>query len=654
MARPRNNRSTRRHGPDPGAKATESAQDVASIKPDDSVVKISEPLWQRLNGRESLILSIAIVVVCTLMVFRQVTLFDFVYYDDSIHVYANPHFQHFSVRDIAYFWSHPYQGLYVPLSYALFGLLVVIAHRPGSYQQFTTTGAMLDPHVFHVANLLLHLVNVVLVLLLLRRLTHKDLASLFGALIFAVHPFQVESVAWISELRGLLGAVFCLVSLHLYLSYIALKDQGKSLSYSAAYAASLLCGFCSILAKPSSCILFLIVPAIGYWGCGRSWKASTFNGIPFLPAGIVTVILTALVQSAPPHQVAAVWQRPFIAGDTLTFYMWKLVLPFGLAIDYGRQPMWVMSHWWAYIMWLPPAVVAFVSIKLRERAPWILFGVAIAFASLLPVLGLTPFVFQAISTTADRYMYIAMIGVALSVSFGFAAVSPRRTWQVGAVIATWVVVLGLLSYKQTSYWSGSRLLFEHAVAVNPNSAVADQGLGQLLDQNNQFAQAEFYDSRAATASPSNPNIRHDLATAYAGLGDNRDAETQFRMSIALNPEDAASYRDLGSLLIKDNRTAEAVRVLQQAIRIDPTDSQAIDVLGDYYLTSHNYNLAIETFGDGTRTCPNSPSVWRNLGEALFAAGHVQDALGPIQAALQLSPADPLANAMLARILHSQQ
>ena len=582
----------------------------------------------------------------------KVTGFDFVYWDDQLHVFDNPYFQDFSVHDISHFWTHPYQQLYVPLSYTAFGLLVVLAHRPYGSLRLTSTDAMLDPHIFHTANLLLHCFNVVLLFFLLRRLTRSDLGSVLGAVVFAIHPIQVESVAWVSELRGLLAASFTFSTLHLYLSYLDTKNAGNFAGSRVLYGAAILLSACAMLSKPSSVIICLLIAAIGYWHSGRSMKQISMDAAPFIPFGVVVICATALVQGPPLHQVIAIWQRPFVAGDAVSFYLWKLVAPFNFTIDYGRTPTWVMGHWWAYVEWLIPALLACLAYAARRLAPYVGFGLCVVLVGLLPVLGLAPFVFQSFSTTADRYMYLPMAGIATIAAHAIAAVPSK--WKPALIPAclTCVICCSFASYHQAQYWRDSGTLFAHAVTVNPRSAVAQDGLGQILDQQNNLGEAKIHLLSAVELAPGSALYRDTLGGVCLELGETREAEDQFRAGIALNPRSEKNHRDLGTALLADREYASGVEELTTALQLNPSDYLAADKLSEYYLRNQRYSEALGVAAAALRNSPNVGSLWRNLGLALYYEHSPNDAIDPLKRAVQLNPNDQLAAAALRSICTS--
>ena len=205
--------------------------------------------------RRAILIGLLLVLI-TAAVFHDTLQAGFVRWDDGMHVYANPFLHPISVSNAARFWAAPYQNLYVPVSYSLYALLAAMAHLPAPVPTIDGLWVDLNPRVFHGASLLLHLANVLLVFALLRRLlpsprtAGSDWAAGAGRLLFAVHPVQVESVAWISEMRGLLSGLFSLLALHAYLRYSESRSRRTLVYDSLPFA---LCWPCCPSRPPSLC-----------------------------------------------------------------------------------------------------------------------------------------------------------------------------------------------------------------------------------------------------------------------------------------------------------------------------------------------------------------------------------------------------------------
>jgi tetratricopeptide (TPR) repeat protein len=608
-----------------------------------------------LTKSQSVTASIAILFSAILLVFGRISSFDFVSWDDDAHVYQNPYFKAFAPSEIAHFWTHAYDGLYIPLSYTLFGWLTIIAHRATGFEQLTTTGAPLDPHVFHIASILFHLLNAALVFLLLRRLVRKDLPALAGTLVFAIHPLQVESVAWISELRGLLGAAFTLAAILLYTEYASRTADKYPNPRRIAYGVSLLLAVCAMLSKPSGVIIGPLVVAIGYWGCGRSLRSAVLDGLPYLVPGIVLVLLTGSVQDLPPGQNVAVWLRPFIAGDSLAFYLGKLLVPYPLAFAYGRVPTAVLKHWWAYADWIVPLALGAAAILLRRRAPYLLFGAVFALIVLLPVLGLAPFVYQYYSTTADRYMYMALVGVGIAAAYGFSAIPNEKLRIVFGIFACWVVVMGCLSFCQSLTWSSGERLYVNDIAVNPRSAAAETNLADIFQKRGDYQVAQQHFLRAVQIEPTRAFFQDNLAQNMVKMGDTADAEAHFEKTITENPNNAEPRADLGLLLVNNPATAvQGIDELQTALRLNPSDFGAVETLGAYYTKIRNLDAAIAIYRFGVVHSPEVAVLWRNLGFLLYCTGQQEAAIQPLQTAAQLDPSDTQSQSVLNAISQHTQ
>ena len=330
-----------------------------------------------------------LVLALTFAAFSEVGGFGFVSWDDELHVTENPWLHPVTPAHVWHFWRMSYQGLYIPLSYTVYALLALLARDP-------TTQA-LNPHVFHVANLILHLANVLLVFALLKQSVPNIWAASAGALLFGVHPLQGESVAWVSELRGLLSGMFALLALGQYLEFAESRAWGCFAVATAAFGLAL-------LAKPSAVAVPLLALALTIWGLGLPWKRCVPPLALWAAMALGCVLANRTVQSVSPQLFLPLWQRFFVAGDALAFYLAHLAWPARLGIDYGRSPFVVLAHPWGYWTWLVPALLGACLWAGRRRWPLLLTSGALFLLALLPTLGLVPFAFQLASTVADRYV----------------------------------------------------------------------------------------------------------------------------------------------------------------------------------------------------------------------------------------------------------
>jgi len=455
-------------------------------------------------------------MLITGIVFHDVLSAGFVRWDDSLHVYDNPYLHPVSAAHLARFWAAPYRHLYVPISYTVYWLLALAAHLPAPVRTADGVWVDLNPRVFYTANLLLHGASVLLVFALLRRLLPgnnaavNDWAAGAGALLFAVHPVQVESVAWVSEMRGLLAGTLSLLALLAYVRSAA-AGNGKCWYYLSTAIFAL-----ALLAKPSAVavpLMAALIDSLLLCRPRRVWIRA------LAPWGLLCIALLWVTHTAQPVTtdiVTPLWTRPFIAGDALAFALGKLLWPAKLGIDYGRSPVWLMTQGWAYFTGLLPLALGILAWLGRFRFPWPAGAFGLFAAALLPTLGLTPFVFQIYSTVADRYLYLALLGPALVLAWVLQRVwlGEGKAWlrlAAGSVCGMGLLFCALTSSIQALCWQNSIALFTQALAVNPRSWGAANNLAAVLVDQGQPQKAL---SPLAIAL----RLRPDYAEAHANRG----------------------------------------------------------------------------------------------------------------------------------------
>ena len=513
-------------------------------------------------------------------VFHDVLSAGFVRWDDNLHVYDNPYLHPASVANLARFWSAPYRHLYVPVSYSLYWLLAHAAHLSAPVQTPDGIWVDLSPRVFHAANLLLHLVNVLLVFALLRRLLPSknagatDWAAGAGAMLFAVHPVQVESVAWISEMRGLLAGMLSLLAL---LAYV--RSAGAEQANRWYFLATLLFAL-ALLAKPSAVAVPLMAGLIDalilnrpmrVWGRALALWVLLCAGLLWITHGaqpVMTAIVTPL------------WTRPFIAGDALAFALGKMLWPASLGIDYGRSPVWVMTHGWAYWTGLLPLTLGILAWWWRSRFPWLTASYGLVIAALLPTLGLTPFVFQIYSTVADRYLYLALLGPALALAWGLQMAWKLGAWKerlrlaAGTACSVILLLCGLGSSVQTLCWQNSVALFTQALTVNPRSWGAANNLAAVLLDQGHPQEALGPLATALRLRPDYAEAHANLGVAWIGLGQTNRAEAEFRVATEDDPGVATAWNGLGATLLAQGHSEDAAAAFRQALTLQPGSPQA--------------------------------------------------------------------------------
>jgi len=612
-----------------------------------------------------LIVSVLIAVI-VLAVYRPVYHYGFVPYDDDVNLSANPYLNPVSLEHTKQFWLGQYRKLYIPLTYTLWSFLTWLAPtvpEAGASAKFV-------PQVFHTVNIVLHLFNALLVrsllVLILQTVSKKrnmereeanrlktEIAAGLGALFFALHPVQVESVAWATEMKTQLSAFFSLISMHQYFLYSMSAEKispsgnrFKNLHYAAATAAFIL----AMLAKPSAAAVPIIAFLLGWLVVNRSFKAV---GLSVAGWVVVTLIIAAITKSFQPDTelflVIPFWQKFLVAGYVFDFYLFKLVFPLHLGIDYGKTPAVILQKWWIYLAPLVPIMLAVGIRLLKNRLIWyVSFGIFIA--GILPVMGFVPFTFQNTSTVADRYLYMPMLGPALLFSWLFIN-AKRKT-----AIPVFIIVLALfagLTIKQSAVWKNGETLFTNALKVNPRSDVAENNFGRYLQQKGKIKEAKEHYLKAIALKPASENPYANLGGLYYKQGDFDNAERFFHKALERNPNNVDSYDNMGSVLTRKGNFEGAIYHYRKAIELAPDKAIIYRNLGAVLQHQGKIDEAIANFRKALELEPASVSGYVQMGGALSAKGEFEEAVSYYRQAIEIQPKFPLPYILLANIFQKQ-
>jgi len=551
-------------------------------------------------------LIVAVIVAAVLLVFGQVYGFEFVTWDDPENVSENPHLRLPLSDALARVWTRSHFATYLPVTYTAWALLAKLS-------PLVAPGARLSPAVFHLGNLGLHLVNVLLVFGMLRLLVRSRVAAGAGALLFALHPLQAEPVAWVSGMKDLMAGALGLGALWLYLLHARSARDDEPLGrrrtlYWSATALFVL----AVLAKSSAAALPLMAWVLDRLMIGRDLRSCTRALAPWLiPAVLAAELLRIIDPQTMEVAGTPLWLRPLVAGDALAFYLGKLFVPRDLGIDYGRRLEVLRSSWWFYVIWVIPVAAGWLLWWLRDRRPWATAAGAVMLAGLLPTLGLISIPFQAYSTVADRYMYLAMLGPGLALAGVLSTWRSRRLLAVAALV---LALLGVQATMQTMHWRSSMTLFAHTMEVNPESWLAYSGAGTVLF--NQGRQAEglalvehalrinpgaiaprlnvaellFMEGRPEDAiyhlrelvryNGQFPGPHDFLACALEGVGEVEEARAEWARAIEVDPRYTPSYYHLAVSLLNTGQIDQAVALLREALRIKPDYAEARKLLDE--------------------------------------------------------------------------
>lgn len=500
--------------------------------------------------------------------------------DDPSHLDHNPLFQPLSLSRFPDFFSSQPHGIYMPLTYSAWAIVGMVAERPAALiEEKAATGVprnyRFDPLLFHLLCLGLHLLSVGLVFRIVRELVASDIAATLATALFALHPLQVEPVAWISALKDTLSTSLALGAVWFLL--VASKTANKAQALQLAFFLYML----ALLSKPTVVFLpFALAPIL--WASGR-WQVATLAKTlaPFATLAVLFACFGAADQNIGAHQfVPPEWaQRPCVAFDAIWFYAKKLVFPAPLILDYGHAPNQVLS---APDLRLNVALGLLVSAAalgffLIPRFRLFAAGLLFFLAALLPTSGLKPFYHQTISTVADRYVYFGLFGLSLSAAVVLRWLSKR--WPRGIVVlgTGTAVLLAGLSFVQAGKWQNGESLFAHTLRYNAGSWLAHNNLGSFYERENRLRDALTHYQAGAQLRPSSLLFNNIGAVALA-LNDPAIAESAFRQGLAIDPTAVPNRHGMALALSAQGKNAEAQQALRDILRQNPGFEPALSLL----------------------------------------------------------------------------
>lgn len=574
----------------------------------------------------------------TLVVFGQSWSFEFVSWDDPIHVTRNPLLQPVSAENLRKMWSEPYKGLYIPVSYTLLACEVL-----GSGSTSTANAdRIIAATWFHVTAVLLHVTSTGLIFAILYRILGDRWAASFGALLFGIHPLQAESAAWVSETRGLACGLFSWASIWFFLASLETKTEsgetprreGTSLPRWGRYLVASACLVLALLSKPTAVVVPLMALLLQVGVAGGSARGGLLASVPWLAISFGIACLNKHEQpNSSLDYLPHVSHRAWIGADALGWHLRHFFWPVGLGIDYGRTPISVVTAGLESRYWLLPLLVLLVLGMLPCRRRW-LIAYGLALVALLPTLGLVPFQFQDISSVADRYFYLAMLGPAFGLASWLAA--KPRPWRF-AVAALGCAPLAALGFQQAASWRNDGTLYERALQVNPRSWIAHNNFGTWLFDQGELEKSIAQYQSAILIKPNYAIAHLNLGKATAALGRLDESIRHYRAGLKLEPDHPEVRLHLGNLLLQAGRSEEAREQYEQLSRANPNLAEAHYNLGNILAEEREYLAAEGQFRQAIRCREDYAEAHNNLGGVLAIQGRVLAARSEFARAARLRP-----------------
>jgi tetratricopeptide (TPR) repeat protein len=538
-------------------------------------------------------------------------------WDDDDHVTQNPAMS--ASGGLARIWTSLSGSRYYPLTLTTF------------WAQRRLWG--LEPLPYHAVNLALHALNAALLLALLRRL--EVTGAWVVAALWAVHPVNVESVAWVAELKNLQSGLFFVLSLLCWLQFESQQSRGWYAVSVAAFAAAL-------ASKPSTVVLPAVLLLLAWRQRGGVSRTDLRRTLPLFALAAGVAVLTILEQRGQVARAPQDWslttaERLILAGRLPWFYAWKLVWPADLMFVYPRWRLNADSLL-SLLPWAGMAAVGFTLWQYRHKS-WgraAAFGLGYFVVALLPVLGFFDIFYFRYSFVADHFQYLASIGLlALAVAAGGGLVRSRA----GRMVATVVVLagLGVLSWRRASVFRDDETLWRDTLARNPSAFIAHNNLGLILSAAGQHEQAEKHFREALAIKPDYLEAHTSLGSVLIELGRYAEAEQELRMALRLKPDYSKAHYALGKLCYRSNRWELAKQHYGQAIRFEPGLAAAHYDLGCLWQQQGQRDLAAACYNNALRIQPDYVDARNNLANLLASQGKLSEAIEQYQRALTVAP-----------------
>ena len=654
-------RNSRRRRPAPRSRFGGPPQPEGPGGPED--VAPTAPVWVRW------VLPLTIAAV-TFVAFAPALKNDFVNWDDEQVLLENHSFRGLGAEQLKWMFTADRMGHYHPLTWMSFAVDYLI-------------WGIDDAFGFHLTNMILHALNAVLFYFLAVRLLALAMSERHGrhgvalragaalaALVFAVHPLRVESVAWVTERRDVLSVSFLIPCVLCYIRYVSGRARRRHW-----YAASVALMLLSLLSKAWGITLPAVLIVLDIYPLRRiraTWKELfsptarrlLLDKIPFAALAAWAAYKAAGAQSTAVETMKSlaehgVAQRVAQAFYGLAFYVWKTILPIGLAPLYEIpakmnpfEPRFVVA-----VIVVMVSIAALLTFRRRWPAGPALLAVYVI--TLLPVLGFTQ---SGPQLVADRYSYVSCMALALLVGAGglwcgrsFSGGRLRRAALgliAGAAVAV-IVTLAVATWRQALVWRTSRSLWEYTLTICPDSCYAHYNLGVDLANHEDFDRAIEEFNETLRLKPRHAGALGSLGKALHEQGKTEEAIENYTAALKIRANMPKIHRWLGSALEEVGRTDEAAKHFSEALRFDPDSAKAHSALGIMLVQQGKIEASLAHLTEAVKSNPDNANIRYNLGLALAKLGRVGQATQHLAESVRLGPDNFEAQCCLAAALAMQ-
>ncbi len=509
----------------------------------------------------------------------------------------------------------------------------------------------LSPLPYHVVNVFLHAACAILLWRILLRL--KVPGAWFGAALWALHPVEVESVAWITEMKNTESGLFFLLSILFFVRGLADPDSHDAREGRWNYPLTLVFAALAMASKSSTVILPVALGLCAWW-LQREWRWQNLKTI--VPVFLMSIAASALAIWTQALQLASVAARQFVrtwperlieAGGVVWFYLGKLIWPHPLSSNYAGWKIDAGAWYW----YLPSLLVLAVLFVLWwNRQGWgrpYFFAFAWFLTALLPVLGFFDNPIFRISLVFDHLQYLASMGPLALAGAGLARLAnfsiprlalpdkQRLQWCGGAAV---LLILGMVSWQRAWAYESQQTLWTDALEKNPDSWAAHYALGDVFAKHAQADQAIAHFQRAVELFPNYVEAHNNLGLALSHVARVDEAIANYQKALEIDPGYAEAHNNLGNALIAKGQTVQAIDQFETALKIRPEYPEAHNNLGAALVAQGRLNEAMEQYKIALGINPNFAEAQFNLGDTLVAQNrNIDEAIVHLQKALEIRP-----------------
>jgi len=596
--------------------------------------------------------------VITFLVFLPAVNCDFVNWDDDCYVYDNPLIlDGLSPAGV--------RGAFTNVVFCNWAPLTIL-----SYQLDATLFGK-EPWGFHLTNVLLHATSAACLFLVLVRMTGCPGRSITAALLFALHPLRVESVAWIAERKDCLSVLFVVIALLAYEWYCRRPDIWR---YSLVFAAML----ASLLSKATAVTLPGLLLLLDVWPMGRlsapgigrpvrgdgallpypsrPSKDLVIEKLPLIALAVVFAVVTLRTQQeAIQTEVDMPFWRARLPNAlcATTWYVAKTFWPSGLYPVYRHtgiddRPIWLVLGCTAAC-----ASLAGVAAVTARRVPAVTIGMVWFTVSLLPVLGLVAQ--QGFQSHADRFTYVPHVGLLVAIVWGGWEIANRLRCSPGFIASGVVLAVSACAVRcesQLPIWHNSESLWNHVLALDPRSPVAHYNLGRALDDRGHSEAAAARYHQALVVDPAWLPARNNLAAILIERGEITEARPHVERALR-GERDPLTFINLCRLLVAEDKPLEAAEAAREAIAIDGSNAAAYFVYGRALAAQALLEQAIDAYAHAVRIDPDHIQARNNLANLLARLRRFNEAIPLYRSIIERDPNAEVAQRNLAAALRDQ-